>query len=212
MSNIDYSVGIQSVLSAGGMGALIFSLASKDLAEQVVGGFALNAWDALDVGDKVLLGDGTEGIVLEIGLVETLIQGYDNIITRIPNGQLTTARVSNISRIKISRLKQTLRFKYSDMDKLPSALEEIKEEIRLSCPKLISDGSKGFMALLVQYNDDHVEGMVMAHFDIPPVTAEFANNRNEFVLAIARALKKHNVDLALPAITYHGNGPKEASN
>jgi small-conductance mechanosensitive channel len=42
--SIDLTWGFQTVLSAGGIGALIFSLAAKDLAEQIVGGFALGAW------------------------------------------------------------------------------------------------------------------------------------------------------------------------
>lgn len=61
--SIDIGMGLQSVLSAGGVGALVFSLASKDLAESIVGGFVLQAWDAFDVGDDVKLGDGTEGTV-----------------------------------------------------------------------------------------------------------------------------------------------------
>lgn len=41
---IDLTRGLQTVLSAGGIGALVFSLAARDLAEQIVGGFALGAW------------------------------------------------------------------------------------------------------------------------------------------------------------------------
>jgi len=202
---IDMSGGLQTILSFGGIGALAFSLASKDLVEQIVGGFAINAWDAFDKGDKIRLGDGTEGIILEIGLLETLIQQFDNIVVRIPNSQLTTARVMNLSRVKKSRLTQELRFKYSDLDKLPAVLDEIKQEIRLSCPKLISDGSKPFRAVLVEYKSDHIQGQVMAHFDIQPSTGEYVNNRQEFVLAIARAMKKHDVEFAMPSIVYHGS-------
>ena len=155
------------------------------------------------MGDKVRLGDGTDGVVLEIGLVDTLIRGYDNIVTRIPNSQLTKARISNLSRVHQSRLKQNLRFKYSDLEKLPVVLNDIKEEIRLSCPKLVAEG-KPFHAVLTSYEPDHIRAMVMAHFDIKPVTREFTNNRQEFLLAIARAMKKHNVSFALPSIVYHG--------
>jgi small-conductance mechanosensitive channel len=203
--NVDMSRGLQSVLSAGGIGALVFSLASKDLAEQIVGGFALNAWDAFAPGDKVRLQDKTEGIVLEIGLIETMIQQFDNIVVRIPNSQLTRARVSNLSRVHRSRLKQYLRFKYADLEKLPAVLEEIKTEIRLSCPKLVTEG-KPFHAVLVQYKEDHVEGMVIAHFDIQPSTGEFIQNRHQVVLAIFRAMRKHGVVMALPSIVYHGSG------
>lgn len=133
---LDVSVGLQSVLSAGGIGALMFSLASKDFAENIIGGISLNAWDAVNVGDKVRIGNGIEGTIMEIGLLETIIQGYDDIVTRIPNAQLTRTRISNLSRVKKSRVKQNLRFKYRDLDSIPQVLEEIKQEIRLSCPEV----------------------------------------------------------------------------
>ena len=190
------------MLSAGGVGALIFSLASKDLATEIVGGVTINAWNAIDVGDKVRLGDGTAGKILEIGLVDTIFQGYDNIVTRIPNSQLTKSRVSNLSRVTRSRIRQYLRFKHSDLDKLPAVLEEIKQEIKLACPKLVSDGSKSFHAVLTSFETDHVQGMVLAHFDIQPATGDFIRNRQEVVFAIARAMKKHGVECALPSIVY----------
>lgn len=95
--DVDIGMGFQSVFAASGVGALVFSLASKDLAEQIVGGVILQAWDAFDVGDDVRLGDGTEGAIKKIGLVETEIMGYDNISIKIPNSSFTSQRISNIS-------------------------------------------------------------------------------------------------------------------
>lgn len=200
--NIDLSTGMQAFLSGSGIFALVFSLASKDLAEGIVGGFAVQAWDAFTKGDIILLGDGTEGVVQEIGLVETHIKGYDSVVTRIPNGQLTTARVSNLSRSKRSRVVQNLRFKYEDLEKLPAVLEEIKQEIRLSCPKTVTDGSAAFYAFLDEYKADHIAALVIANFDIPPRCLEYKLNRQECLLAIARAMKKHGVSFAIPSIEY----------
>jgi small-conductance mechanosensitive channel len=201
--SIDIGMGLQSVLSAGGVGALIFSLASKDLAENIVGGFVLQAWDAFDVGDDVKLGDGTEGTVKKIGLVETEIVGYDNINVRIPNAQLSQ-RISNLSRIKRSQVKQPLRFKYSDLDKLPDALNAIKKEIQANCPKLITVG-KPFQAVLTQYEPDHIQAVVNCHFEIAPGSSEFMDNRQTMLLSIAKAAKESGVEFALPSINYKTN-------
>jgi small-conductance mechanosensitive channel len=201
--SIDIGMGLQSVLSAGGVGALIFSLASKDLAENVVGGFVIQAWDAFDVGDDVKLGDGTEGTIKTVGLVETEIVGYDNINVRIPNAHLSQ-RISNLSRIKRSQVKQTLRFKYSDLDKLPNVLNNIKKEIQASCPKLIAIG-KPFQAVLTQYEPDHVQALVNCHFEIPPGSTEFVDNRQQVLLSIAKAVKEGGIEFALPSIYYKTN-------
>jgi len=203
---LDLSLGMQSILSAGGMGALVFTLASKNLAEGFIGGLAVQMWDAFNLGDKIILQDGTEGVVTSIGLLETHLKGYDNVVTRIPNVQLTGTRVSNLSRVARSRLVQNLRFKYKDLEKLPTVLEEIKAEIRLSCPRVVTDGTGAFFAVLESFHDDHIGGLVIANFDIPPKTADFINNRQEFMLAIARAMRKHDVDFAIPSIEYHGTG------
>lgn len=205
---IDAGMGMQSLLAGSGVGALAFSLASKDLAQHIVGGLTVQAWDAFDVGDDILLGDGTAGTITKIGLVETELVGYDNVPIRIPNSQLASERVSNMSRIKLSRVYQNLRFEYSDLDILPDLLNDIKEEITASCPKLILDGSKPFQALLSAYETDHVEAYVNCHFVIPPGTDEFVNNRQQVLLAIARALKKNGVKIALPAIVYETKDPK----
>jgi small-conductance mechanosensitive channel len=111
--NVDYGMRLQSIFAAGSLGAITFSLASRDLAENIVGGIVLQAWDAFNEGDDIKLGDGSEGTVLCIGLVETELCGYDNIVTMIPNSQLTKQRVSNMSRMTRSRFKQVLRFQYA---------------------------------------------------------------------------------------------------
>ena len=151
-----------------------------------------------------MLGDGTEGIVKEVGLIDTHLQHYDHTITRIPNGQLTTSRLTNLSRVKKSRCMQNIRFKYGDLEKLPAVLEEIKKEIQVRCPKIITDGSGAFIATLEKYEADHISGLIICDFTIPPRTADFLNNRQEFVLAIAAAMKTHDVQFAIPTIEYCG--------
>ena len=199
---VDFGMGVQSIIAGSGVGALVFSLASKDLASALVSGFIVQAWDAFEVGDDVRLGDGTEGTVKKIGLVETELQSFDNIVQRIPNSQLTNTRVSNLSRMEKSRVNQKLRFKYQDLKKLPKVLGDIKAEIADSCPALISDGSKPFQALLVEYAPDHISAVVNCHFTIPVASREYADNRQTVLLAIARAVERNGVSFALPSIIY----------
>ncbi|CAB9502812.1 MscS family protein [Seminavis robusta] len=199
---MDIGMGFQSVFAASGIGALIFSLASKDLAEQIVGGVILQAWDFAEEGDDVRLGDGTEGTIRKIGLVETEIAGYDNIVIKLPNSQIINQRVSNISRTKQSQVKQILRFDYTDIEKVPQLLQDIKEEIQASCPKLITDGSKPFAAVMSNYQDDHIQCVVNVHFQIQPSSQEYSDNKEEVLRAIARAVANNDMKFAIPAINY----------
>jgi small-conductance mechanosensitive channel len=201
--NVDYGMRLQSIFAAGSLGAITFSLASRDLAENIVGGIVLQAWDAFNEGDDIKLGDGSEGTVLCIGLVETELCGYDNIVTMIPNSQLTKQRVCNMSRMTRSRFKQVLRFQYSDINNVPAILNDMLEEIRSMCsPSVITDGSKPFQAVLTKYEPDHIEAEVTCHFSVPPGSTAFVALRQSVLLAIAKAMQTNNAEFALPSINY----------
>jgi len=66
---------LQSIFALGGVGTLVFSLASKDVAAQVVNGVALASSNKYDEGDFILLGDGTQGTVTKMGLMATALRG-----------------------------------------------------------------------------------------------------------------------------------------
>ena len=70
---------------------------------------------------------------------------------------------------------------------------------------MISDGSKSFHTVVSSFEADHIQVMILAHFEIPPVTAEYIRNRHEVLFAIHRAMKKHHIDFAIPAILYNTN-------
>ena len=226
--HIDVNQGLQSIFAASGVSAVIFSLASKGLVEQIVSGLILKCWDAINENDCIKLGDGTTGIVKDIGLVETTIVGFDNIVVNIPNSQITSQRISNLSRITQSQVLQTLRFKYTDLNKLPKVLNDIKYEIEISCNGknnsgdsgdtndgtgslykglLITDGSKPFQVVLTTYQNDHIECVVNCHLNnAPPGSDEFVANRSRIILAIAKAMQQNSIEFAIPSIiNYHSN-------
>ena len=120
-------MGFKSLFAVSGVSALFFSLLSKDLAEHIVGGLAVQVWDAFSVGEIVSFGNGLSGKVISIGLVETEIES-NNVITKIPNSKIVNERVSNISRATKSQVVQTIRFKYEDINKVSKVLADIRGE------------------------------------------------------------------------------------
>ena len=95
-------------------------------------------------------------------------KGSDELVTRIPNSQLSNIRISNRSRMKFSQVKQNLRFKYQDLDEIPDLLDEIREEISASCPKVITDGSHVFRVRWTDFGAKHVEVIVDCRLRYPP--------------------------------------------
>jgi hypothetical protein len=66
--------------------------------------------------------------------------------------------------------------------------------------------------VLTSFESDHIQGMVLAHFEIQPSTAEFTRNRSVVMFAIARAMKKHRLEFALPSMVYTNTASSSSSS
>ena len=93
----------------------------------------------------------------------------------------------------ITVVHQTLRFPYSAVDKLPKLSHDIKCEIRSACPSIITDGSRPFQCYWVNFQSNHLEVFVDAHFRIPPVGDAYYENRQRCLQAIDRAIQKNEI-------------------
>jgi small-conductance mechanosensitive channel len=117
----------------------------------------------------------------------------------IPNSQVVGQRIQNLSRAETCQVKQTLWFKYDDIDKMEAIVKAIKDEIQTSCPKLITDGSRPFRVHFSDFKDDHFEVAVDVNFNFSPAKGdEYLDNRQVVLQAIARAVEKNGVEFALP--------------
>lgn len=135
---------MKGVFAFGSVGTLAFTLASQGVIRQFISGLLLIFSDKMYVGDNVTFGDGTAGRVTKLGFMETILRNSDNTVTRVPNALLAEQKISNVSRVRQSQVKQTLRFHYEDADKLPQVIDDIKEEIKKSCSRMITDGTRPF--------------------------------------------------------------------
>lgn len=200
---------IATLFAVGSAGTLALTLASQGLVTQVVSGLFLAFSDKMYVGDYVRFGDDTSGKVVELGWLETVLRKGDNSVVRVPNAELSNQQVVNLSRIRFSQVKQKLRFHYHDVDKLPDILTEIKQEIKASCPRLISDGTRPFRVFWTNFNEDHLEVEVNTHYMIAPLGDAYWANRQNVLLAIHRVLRRNDVKLAeLFQVTNIGRPPQ----
>jgi len=104
--------------------------------------------------------------------------------------------IRNLSRISISSVEQELRFKYSDAEKIPKLLEDIKEEIKEACPDLITDGSRPFRCYWTDYGKTGLEVSIKAHFRIKLLGEAYHENRQNMLMAINRAVKNNKVEFS----------------
>jgi len=196
--DVEIGAGFTSVFAIGGVGTLIISLASKDIAEQLLSGLVLHVTDKFYEGDLVRFGDGTAGTVFKIGWMHTVIRLSDNTRTRIPNAQLANKTVTNLSRCTQCQVKTVLYFDYSDMQKLPALIKDIKEDVKANCPALITDGSRPFRVHWTDITDDRLAVTCDLHFEVKPYGDPYLNTKQQALEAIGQALAKNKAELAVP--------------
>jgi small-conductance mechanosensitive channel len=195
---VKVGLGFASVLAFGGLGIVVFALASQGLASLIVSGLVLSTAKKVIVGDHIKLGDGIRGIVISLGWLYSEVRNYDESIIQIPNDQLIKHNLTNVSRLTKSQVEQKIRIAYKDLKKIPKLIEDIKNVIHFSCPTLIKDGSRPFRVVWTGYEDDHLTVLVTTHFNLSPLGEEYWNNRQKVLDAIALASEKNHVVLALP--------------
>ena len=196
--HVKVGLGLASALAFGGLGIVVFALASQGLASQVVSGLVLSTAKKVMVGEHIKLGDGIRGIVISMGWLYSEVRNYDESIIQIPNDQLIKQGLTNVSRLTKSQVEQTIRIAYKDLKKIPLLIEDIKNVIQFSCPTLIKDGSRPFRVVWTGYEDDHLTVVVTTHFNLSPLGEEYWNNRQKVLDAVALASEKNHIVFALP--------------
>lgn len=102
--------------------------------------------------------------------------------------------------MKFSQVKQVLHFKYQDIDKIPALMNEIKEEIIASCPKVVTDGSRVFRVRWTGYEHDHIKVLVDCRLRNPPTGEPYFAARQGVLEAVARAVHNKKIEFALPTV------------
>lgn len=206
MDTINFQVGpgLASLFAFGGLGTFVFGMASRDMAAQIVSGIAVTTSEKFHVGEDIQLGDSTRGIVENMGWLYTDLRGFDEIIIKIPNNQLASQRISNISRMDKCQVKVNLRVSYADHAKIPTFCASIKEELLKVCQELISDGSRPFRANWRGFESDHLLVIVDTHHFIKPSGDKFLENQELVFQTIARVATECGITFAMPRYDVRG--------
>jgi small-conductance mechanosensitive channel len=194
--SVKMGMAMKGLVAFGSVGTLAFTLASQGLVTQLLSGLLLSLTGKMYVGDTVKFGDGTTGKVAKLSWFETDFLSSDNTRIRVPNSMLANQKMSNLSRVKQCQVQQTLRFQYRDADIIPDLVEAIREEIKVSCMRLITDNSRPFRVFWTNYNEDHLEVVVNTHHNIAPLGDAYWMNRQNVLQAIHRAVKKFGIEFA----------------
>jgi MscS family membrane protein len=91
-----WGIEIGPLLAGLGIGGIAIAFAMQKSLGNVFGGISLILDRSINLDDVILLDDGTEGKVIDVGLRSTKIQTLKNEVISIPNGKLEEMRIQNI--------------------------------------------------------------------------------------------------------------------
>jgi MscS family membrane protein len=196
LQNLGYSVG--SLLAGLGIGGVAIALASKDAIANLFGSLVIFLDKPFQIGDWIEMGS-LEGTVEEVGLRTTRVRTFANSLVTVPNAKFTTESVNNWSRMKKRRIKMTIGLTYSAS---PSQVEQAVVRVRqiiADDPKIRND------FYLVNFDNLGPSSLDLFVYCFTETTnwAEFLQAKQEFLLAIMRAVEKMGLELAYPTQTLH---------
>jgi small-conductance mechanosensitive channel/CRP-like cAMP-binding protein len=125
-----FSAPVGTLIATSGVFAIILGLALQSTLGDVFSGIALNFSKAYDVGDWIVLSDGTEGRVIETNWRATHLLNASNDLVVLPNSNLAKAQLTNLSSPNRSHgVKLRVRMMPT---MAPSAISDVMRNVLLS--------------------------------------------------------------------------------
>jgi len=131
-----FNAPIGTLIATSGVFAVVLGLALQSTLADVFSGIALNFSKPYEVGDWIVLSDGTEGRVVETNWRATHLLNASNDLVMLPNSVLGKTQLTNLSSPNRSHgVKVRIRF---EPTLAPSAVVEIMRVVLLSSTSIMS--------------------------------------------------------------------------
>lgn len=113
---------LAAIIAAGG---LAIGMAMKDNLSNFAGGIMILMNKPFKLNDRILV-QGMDGVVMEIGILYTILLTADGRTIYIPNGPLSTGSITNYSTQENRRVDITLNINYgNNIDELKAVLADV---------------------------------------------------------------------------------------
>ncbi|MBM4353633.1 MAG: mechanosensitive ion channel family protein [Deltaproteobacteria bacterium] len=196
LQNLGYSVG--SLLAGLGLGGAAIALAAKDTLSNVFGAIVI-FWDRpFRLGDWVEIG-GVEGTVEEVNLRTTRIRTFDHSVVTVPNASLTTANVTNWTRMTRRRFEVTVGLTY---DATADQMEEAAAAIRTIIEESEDLYHDGYVVNLYDFGASSLDIAVVCN-TVATDQVGHRQAKERFLLAVMRKLAEMGLSIAFPTRTVH---------
>ncbi len=193
MQNV--GVDVASLLAGLSIGGLAFALAAKDTVENLFGSITIFIDKPFQIGDWVVVGDGVEGVVEEVGFRSTRIRTFYGSLVSVPNGKVAHARIDNKGRRTFRRVKTTLGFTYGATEAQLGAFVTRARNFLKGNPAVAETTCEVHFA---SFSASSLDVMVYFFLDVPDWTAEL-DERAKCYFAFLRIAEEEGLSFAFPS-------------
>lgn len=190
LSHLGVRVG--PLLGALGLGGLVIALALQKVVENFVGALILQARRPFTVGDIVTLNDQT-GFVVDIDSRTTVLRGLDGTTIRIPNGEVLSATIINLTRERVRRSELDVGVAY-DTD-----LERATETLRAAVtrvPRVLAQPAPA--VLLRRFGASSIDFTIF-YWHASDVAGELETT-HDLILAVHHGFADAGITIAFPQL------------
>lgn len=196
LSNFGYN--ISALLAGLGIGGLAVALASKDIFENFLSGVVIFVEKPFKMGDVLKTSDGL-GSVEEIGIRSTKIRTFDNTLVVVPNRNLSSNAVENISSRRARREFFTIGVTYSTSLKKMEKAKQIILKI-LKTNKSVEENT--FLVSFESFGEFSLNIRVL-YWIVERDYFKYLEIKDKINMSIKKEFEKEKIDFAFPTQTIH---------
>ena len=191
-------INITAALTGLGIGGIAIAFAAQKTLENLFGGIMIISDQPIRVGDICQVGDH-KGTVVDVGLRSTRIRTLDRTVVSVPNGQLATMSLENLTLRDKTWFHHVLHLRYeSTSDQLRYVLVEIRKMLYKHAKVESTSARVRFIAFGHSSLDLEVFAYVLETENEP-----FLHIQEDLLLRIMEIIEASGSGLALPSqMTY----------
>lgn len=191
-----FGINVTPLLAFGSVGAASLGFASKDVIANFCSGILLQMSRPFIIGDFITLPEkNLSGSVEDIGWFRTSIRDTEKRIAYLPNNLFSTLLLINSSRVTHRHIKQQLKIRFKDIDKLPELASQMKAHLEKH-PEI---DPRSVYITLKAFGDYACEIDIDAYSTTLDPKA-FVQFQNTMLLELIGILKEAGVQLAIPVM------------
>lgn len=184
-------IGVQSILTVGGVGGIATAFAARDILGNILTGLFIQFSQPFSIGDTIKAGS-IEGQVVEMGLTSTSMLNLDKCPVIVPNSFFSSQAIVNNSRATWRGMVAKVPVQLDHFEEIPQITEAIRRMLKNN-PKVFLERESPH-CFVSQVGTLFWE--ITVRCNIQPMSKdEFLSAQQEILLEVARIVKRRGVQL-----------------